>query len=76
VGLRDLLDQITASGQFKVKRTADDTRMIDKKLKYHFMAYSVTLPDAVKPVEVDVVTTDGKDVIQGLLTFGAMPDRK
>lgn len=68
-GFTNLLDQIAGSGRFKIHREGDDTKVIDK-LKYHFITYSVRLPDTGQTAEIGVATTDAKDVvIQGTLTY-------
>ena len=67
--LDNLVDEIGASGQFKIRRLGDDTKTINKQ-KYHFVSYSVRLPDTGETVELGVATTDAKDAfIQGTLTF-------
>jgi hypothetical protein len=69
MALLNLLDEISASGQFKVRRLDDDTKTINK-MKYHFVTYGVRLPDTGETAEIGVATTDAKSgVIQGTLTY-------
>jgi len=75
MGLRNLLDEVAASGQFKVRRLDDDTKTIGK-MKYHFITYGVRLPDTGETAEVGVATTDAKGgAIQGTLTYEVVPDK-
>lgn len=68
-GLDNLLEEIGSGGQFKVRRIADDTKAIEKR-KYHFVSYSMRLPDSGQTAEIGVATTDAKDAfIQGSLTY-------
>ncbi len=68
-GLDNLLTEIAASDRFKIRQTGDDTKTIAKR-KYHFITYSMRLPDTGQVAEIGIATTDSKDgVIQGSLTY-------
>jgi len=91
---RVLLDQYGASGRFKVHREGDQTKAIDtevkqdddkattmQKVKYHFLAYTMILPDTGQTAELGLATTDSRSVsFQGTLSFTlaaiSPPDRK
>jgi hypothetical protein len=67
--LDELLDQVSASGRFKVHPRGGEVKTIDK-LKYRFISYSMGLPDTGNTADILAATTDAKDVlIQGTLSF-------
>jgi hypothetical protein len=102
---RNLLDQYSASGQFGVKRLADQNQTVDdpdrksekqeqhvtrdelskpdeNKIKFHILAYTMTLPDADKTARLLLATTESRATsIQATLSFtlgaegGAAPPR-
>ncbi|HEX4506103.1 MAG TPA: hypothetical protein VH722_10270 [Alphaproteobacteria bacterium] len=87
---RNLLDQFSASGQFVVHRVADQTQSYDappgnpgdkhmakagEKMKFHVLAYHMTLPDSDRPAELVLATTDSPAAnIQATMSFVVMPD--
>ena len=73
-GLGNLLDQISASGQFKVRRLSAKEKTIEKS-KYRFTTYAVQLPDGGGTAEVGVATTDAKTAFTATLTFALMPSQ-
>jgi hypothetical protein len=72
--LGNLLDQISASGQFKVKRLSDREKTIEKS-KYHFIVYNVRLPDGGRIAEVGVATTEAKGAFSATLNFLLLPEQ-
>ena len=88
---RNLLDQYAASGQFLVKRLADETKTLDSpvvkqadapkikdeqsgpdrnKLRFHVIAYKMTLPDSGKSAQLVLATTDSMETsIQASMSF-------
>jgi hypothetical protein len=87
-GFRNLLDQYSASGQFAVHRIADQTQTIDKdgkpttsergapadKLKFHILAYRMSLPDSTETAELVLQTTDSdKTGIQANIVYSLVP---
>jgi len=87
-GLRNLLDQYSSNGQFVVHRIADQTRTIDADgkpvegqkpphdaLKFHIVAYRMSLPDTTEAAEMVLQTTDSdKTGIQANIVYTAVPD--
>ncbi len=88
-GFRNLLDQYGASGQFTVHRVADQTQTIDpdgkpvtsergdkaNKLKFHILAYRMSLPDSTEAAELVLQTTDSdKTGIQANIVYSLVPD--
>jgi hypothetical protein len=67
--LAELLDQISASGAFKVRYQGDETKTVDN-MKYRFSTYTVGLPDTGNRAIVLMAATDSKEVLlQGSLSF-------
>ena len=68
-GLKNFLSEVAANREFKVRPAGDDEKTVDKR-KYHFVTYSMHLPDTGQQVELGVATTDAKDAfVQGSLTY-------
>ena len=88
-GFRNLLDQYSANGQFAVHRIADQTRTIDpdgkpvssergnsaNNLKFHILAYHMSLPDSTGAAELVLQTTDSdKTGIQANIVYSQVPE--
>jgi len=87
---RNLLDQFSASGQFVVRRVADQTQSYDAsgkktaddrqgrpsgKIKFHILGYRMTLPDTGKQAELVLATSDSPAAnIQATISFVIPPD--
>jgi len=86
---RNLLDQYSASGQFTVRRVADQMQSIDapkrsdrdtdrkadEKMKFHILGYRMELPDSGKQAELVLATTESEAAnIQATLSFVIKPD--
>lgn len=87
---RNLLDQYSASGQFTVRRVADQMQSIDsparqpgkdagvrpsEKMKFHILGYRMMLPDSGKQAELVLATTESPAAnIQATLSFVIQPD--
>jgi hypothetical protein len=87
---RNLLDQYSASGQFTVRRVADQVQSIDpppaqpdkdtnrkagEKMKFHVLGYRMELPDSGKQAELVLATTESQAAnIQATLSFVIPPD--
>ena len=87
---RNLLDQYSASGQFTVRRVADQMQSIDaptrqsgedagkktgEKMKFHVLGYRMELPDSGKQAELVLAVTDSPAAnIQATLSFVIQPD--
>jgi hypothetical protein len=85
---RNLLEQYSASGQFTVRRVADQMQAIDapkqsdkgtdrkagEKMKFHVLGYRMDLPDSGKQAELVLATTDSPAAnIQATLSFVVQP---
>jgi hypothetical protein len=88
-GFRNLLDQYSANSQFAVRRIADQIRTIDAdgkpvtsergdkaaKLKFHILAYRMSLPDSTEAAELVLQTTDSdKTGIQANIVYSLVRD--
>jgi len=87
---RNLLDQYSASGQFTVRRVADQMQSVDPpkpsgkdpdrkvstdKLKFHVLGYRMQLPDSGKQAELVLAVTESEAAnIQATLSFVIQPD--
>ncbi len=87
---RNLLDQFSASGQFTVRRVADQTQSVDaaaprsqndkpahegEKLKFHVLGYRMMLPDSGRQAELVLATSDSPAAnIQATISFAIPTD--
>jgi hypothetical protein len=85
---RNLLDQFSASGQFTVRRVADQMQSVDapkqsdkdpdrktgEKMKFHILGYRMELPDSGKQAELVLAVTESPAAnIQATLSFVIQP---
>jgi len=87
---RNLLDQFAASGQFVVRRVADQNQSYDAsgekssderqrrpggKITFHILGYRMTLPDTGRQAELVLATSDSPAAnIQATISFVIPPE--
>ena len=89
---RNLMEQYTGSGRFGIRRLGDQTKTIDEparpagpngrpaqpaeKVKFHVLAYRMTIPDSGESAEILLVSTDSQiPMVQATLSFALVPDK-
>jgi hypothetical protein len=89
---RNLLEQYGASERFVIRRLGDQTKTVDEpaqpagpngrpalpaeKLKFHIVAYRMTLPDSGQTADLVLASTESqRPLVQATLSFMLRPDK-
>ena len=65
-----------SDGESAGRMPGDDRRHSAGKLKYHFLAYSMSLPDIERSAELVLATSESQAVsFQGVLSFEIAPEK-